>query len=495
MEKGVLAGIEPENVFKFFEDLTRIPRPSYHEKEVSDYLVKFAKDRGLDVVQDDLYNVIITKPASKGYEDKDPLIFQGHMDMVCEKDPGCTKDMEKEGLDLLVNGDYISAKGTSLGGDDGIGVALALAFLDDKDLEAPELQFICTVSEEVGMEGAHGIDCSPIHGHKLINLDSEVEGTVLAGCAGGGRANITLPLNRVEFDGKAVEVHINGLTGGHSGAEIDKGRASAFEITSRLLNSLRNLDDMRIIGITGGGKDNAIPKEAYIYITADNVNMIFDIAGKLNAALADEYSVTDKDIKIEASEVDNATLLSHNIDCGSCFDRDSTNKITGLLASLPSGIQRMSSNVPGLVETSLNWGIFGTDEYSLNISSAVRSSVGTAYDALVEKISAVADGFSAVLNMTAEYPAWEWVQNSSLRDSMAKIYKDMFGKELKIEAIHAGVECGLLADKIPDMDAISMGPDIFDIHTSNEHLSISSTKRTYDFLKALISARDFTQTT
>ncbi len=212
----VLENIEPKAVFHFFEDLTQIPRPSYHEKAVSDYLVKFAKDRGLEVYQDKLYNVIIIKEASEGYENEEPIILQGHMDMVCEKDPGVTKDMEKEGLDLEVDGDYIRAKGTTLGGDDGIAVAYALALLDSKTLRHPRLEFICTVSEEVGMDGAHAIDLSPIKGHILLNMDSENEGVVLAGCAGGGCATVTLPVIREPFDGKIMHIHVNGLIGGHS---------------------------------------------------------------------------------------------------------------------------------------------------------------------------------------------------------------------------------------------------------------------------------------
>ena len=262
----VLEKLEPKSVFYFFEELTKIPRPSYHEKAVSDYLVQFAKDRDLEVHQDALYNVIIIKEASEGYEDAEPIILQGHMDMVCEKDPGVAKDMEKEGLDLEIDGDYIRAKGTTLGGDDGIAVAYALALLDSRTLRHPRLEFVCTVSEEVGMDGAHAIDLSPLKGHLLLNMDSEEEGVVLAGCAGGGTAAVTLPAEREKSDWSRMHVHIHGLQGGHSGSEINKGRASSAELTGRVLRGLSAVSDLRVIACVNGTKDNAISREGRILL-------------------------------------------------------------------------------------------------------------------------------------------------------------------------------------------------------------------------------------
>ena len=264
----ICENLNPKDVFRFFEEISRIPRPSYKEKAISDYLISFAQARGLEHYQDSLYNVIIIKEASPGYEEEEPIILQGHMDMVCEKEPGCLKDMEKEGLDLLVEGDYLSAKGTTLGGDDGIAVAYALALLDDQTLKHPRLEFVCTVCEEVGMDGAHAIDCSPLKGHLLLNIDSEEEGVVLAGCAGGGHAEVTLPLIRENVSLSPVLIKVSGLKGGHSGTEIHKGRMNATTLMARVLRFLSGEMELRLADLIGGTKDNAIPREtsAKLYV-------------------------------------------------------------------------------------------------------------------------------------------------------------------------------------------------------------------------------------
>jgi len=511
----VLENIEPKNVFHFFEDLTQIPRPSYHEKAVSDYLVKFAKDRGLEVYQDKLYNVIIIKEASEGYENEEPIILQGHMDMVCEKDPGVTKDMEKEGLDLEVDGDYIRAKGTTLGGDDGIAVAYALALLDSKTLHHPRLEFICTVSEEVGMDGAHAIDLSPIKGHILLNMDSENEGVVLAGCAGGGCATVTLPVAREAFDGKIMHIHVKDLIGGHSGAEINKGRASSVELAGRILRGLSEVSEIRLIACVNGNKDNAISRDGHLLLAVSDEAAAAKKLQEIESAVRAEYSVVDPDIhfavedvqkfpaegvqKASADDTQNATAADHAGDAGNAagdapaawlpLTAEDSRRVISLLTELPQGIQRMDDNIPGMVETSLNWGVATLDGTKLTMRAAVRSSVGTAKDALVEKLRWIVESCGASMDFSGEYPAWEWVDKSVLRDKMARIYREMFGKDLVIETIHAGVECGLLSEKIPGMDAVSMGPNILDIHTPREHLSISSVQRTWDFIVRIIETK------
>lgn len=480
---GVLSELQPKDVFKYFEEITQIPRPSYHEKAISDYLVKFAKDRGLEVYQDDIYNVIMIKEASEGYEDQEPIILQGHMDMVCEKNPGVEKDMEHEGLDLYIDGDYVRAKGTTLGGDDGIAVAYALALLDDDTLKHPRLEFVCTVSEEVGMDGAQAIDCSPLKGHILLNMDSENEGVVLAGCAGGGCANITLPVKREASTVNQKSIKVTGLTGGHSGTEINKGRANSLFTMTRIFRYLSAADpDFRIITLSSGSKDNAIPRESIAVISTSLADDKFEeIIRNAEKALKDEYSASDPDLTVEISDSDSKV---------SPLDKASSANVIALLSSVPNGVQRMSDNVEGLVETSLNWGVSDLHYNELNMKAAVRSSVGTAFDSLISQISCITAYHGAEFKVTGAYPAWEWVKESVLRDRMQKIYKDMFGKDLVIEAIHAGVECGLLAGKIKNLDAISMGPNIIDIHTPNEHLSISSVKRMYDFIKAVVSYKE-----
>lgn len=484
---GVLESLEPKEVFHFFEEITQIPRPSYHEKAISDYLVKFAEDRGLEVYQDSLYNVIIIKEASEGRESDDPIILQGHMDMVCEKNPGVEKDMTKEGLDLEIDGDYVRAKGTTLGGDDGIAVAYALALLDSASLSHPRLEFICTVSEEVGMDGAHAIDLSPIKGHTLLNMDSEDEGIVLAGCAGGGSANIALPIQREAFEGERVLVHIHGLTGGHSGTEIHKGHASSVSLVSRLLRNLAVCTDMRLVSMVNGSKDNAISREGSFVLAVSDRKAAEDVIQKAASDIKSEYHLPDPHLSIDIEEPAALAGVSPDTDP---LTAESTRSVITLLNDLPQGVQRMSDNVEGLVETSLNWGIAGLSNDDFSMKAAVRSSVGTAKDDLIARLDWIAQSCGGTFSMTGEYPAWEWVEHSPLREKMARIYKSMFGSDLVIEAIHAGVECGLLADKIPDMDAISMGPNILDIHTPNEHLSISSVERMWRFIKAVIEERD-----
>ncbi len=493
----VLENIEPKSVFHFFEDLTEIPRPSWREKAVSDYLVKFANDRGLEVHQDKLYNVIIIKEASEGYEKEEPIILQGHMDMVCEKDPGVTKDMEREGLDLEVDGDTIRAKGTTLGGDDGIAVAYALALLDSKTLRHPRLEFICTVCEEVGMEGAHGIDLSPIKGHILLNMDSEKEGVVLAGCAGGGSARVLLPVRRAPFEGQIVHIHVQGLIGGHSGAEINKGRASSVELEGRILRGLSSVTEIRLIACVNGNKDNAISRDGHLLLSVGNETAALQKLQEIEKAVDAEYSFTDPDIRFTVEDAVNFPSMTDEKAADEKaapatwvpLTEEDTKQVISLLTDLPQGIQRMDDKIPGMVETSLNWGVASLDSEKLTMRSAVRSSVGTAKDALFEKLRWIAESCGASMDISGEYPAWEWVEKSVLRDKMARIYREMFGKELVIETIHAGVECGLLSEKIAHMDAVSMGPDIMDIHTPRERLSISSVQRMWEYIVRIIETK------
>ncbi len=478
---AVLENLEPKKVFHYFEEISQIPRPSYHEEAISNYLVKFAEEHGFEHYQDDAKNVIIIKEASEGYEDAEPIILQGHMDMVCETAPDCTKDMMTEGLDLAVDGDYIYAKGTTLGGDDGIAVAYALAILDDDSLAHPRLEFICTTCEEVGMDGAFAVDPSCCKGHKLLNMDSENEGVVLASCAGGGNALIELPVERAAGEGITLQVSVEGLCGGHSGVEIHKGRANAVLVMARYLAELNKNTEVRITTLEGGTKFNAIPRSAKAVITipADAKELAVNTAEEVTAQLRNELAVADPQAAVVVSDVDVVDNLP--------LIQESTKKVIGILMSVPNGVVRMSNDIEGLVETSLNLGITSMDEKSLHLHYSLRSSVGTAFSALETQIAVIAEAYGASAEFTGQYPAWPYVRESALRDTMSEIYKDMFGKELKIEAIHAGVECGLLAGKIENLDAISMGPDILDIHTPQERLSVSSVQRMYDFILRIIA--------
>ena len=479
----VLDGLAENKVFYYFEELAQIPRPSYKEKAVSDYLVSFAREHGLEYYQDSYYNVIMIKEASEGYEDVAPIILQGHMDMVCEKTHDCTKDMDKEGLDLYVDGDFIRARGTTLGGDDGIAVAYALAILDDDSLKHPRLEFICTTAEEVGMDGAFGIDVSMLKGHKLLNIDSEQEGVILASCAGGCKAEIHMDVDRVQEEGECLALKLTGLTGGHSGVEIHRGRANGSQLLAQLLLAASKEMDLRLVTMTGGSKNNAIPDRASAQVLlpegkrADFEALVRDKF----AGARGEYAVTDPKLAMDISD-SRASLAP--------LTREDSRRVLALILAEPNGVQRMSSDIEGLTETSLNLGICDLNEEGLFMSYAVRSSVASALEPLTDKMVLIADMLGARADIGGSYPAWEYVRESALREDMAAVYREMFGRELKTEAIHAGVECGILAGKIQGLDAVSMGPDIYDIHTPKEHLSIASSKRVYDYIVRLIACRN-----
>ena len=481
--KRILEGIEPAEVFRYFEEIASIPRPSGREKKISDYLIHFAETHGFEHYRDALNNVIIIKEASEGYERQEPIILQGHMDMVCEKDPGVHKDMNEEGLDLEVDGDFIFANGTTLGGDDGIAVAYALALLDSDTLKHPRLECVITVGEEVGMDGAKFIDCSPLKGHLLLNLDSEKEGVVLAGCAGGATEKVILPIKREAFDGERVAIHVSGLTGGHSGTEIHKGRANAMLVLIRTIMEASRVTDVRLLSITAGSKDNAIPREATAIAAVKDYSKLRESVLESEKNLQKEYRAVDPGLRVTAEKKTETSASRKDADPLTVED---THRVIALVNSLPSGVQRMSDAVEGLTETSLNWGITELSGSEFTMCASVRSSVSSALAALIQKINWIAGFYGAHTTESGAYPPWEWVEHSELRNRMSVIYREMFGKELVIEAIHAGVECGLLAGKINKLDAVSMGPDIFHIHTPQERLSISSAGRMYEYIRRII---------
>lgn len=479
----ILEGLQPERVFYYFEEIAKIPHPSFQEKAISDYLVSFAKEHGLEYYQDEIYNVIMIKEASAGYENEEPVILQGHMDMVAEKESDCAKDMEKEGLDLYIEGDFVKARGTTLGGDDGIAVAMALSLLEDDALQHPRLEFVCTVYEEVGLLGANAIDTSPLKGRRLLNIDSEGEGEVLASCAGGGRVEISLPIVREDLEGRdTFEVVVSGLMGGHSGAEIDKGRCNANILMAHILCAIIKEVKFRLIEFDGGTKDNVIPREsrAVLAIRKEYSPLLLEIMEQATQHIEPVFSVSDPDISITINKCESQ---------GRPVLRGMTKKIIALMLSLPNGVVRMSDHMPGLVETSLNLGILHMDDKAFHMTYAPRSSSSSAYYVLREKLRFLGENAGAKVEVLAEYPAWEYKEQSPFRDKLCRVYKELFDKDLKVTSIHAGVECGLFAEKIADMDAVSMGPDIFDIHTPAERLSIASTERTYRFVRALIEKK------
>ena len=466
----------PQRVFYYFEQIAAIPHGSRNTKAISELLVNFAKEHNLVWYQDENNNVVIVKEASAGYEAAEPIIIQGHMDMVCEKEKGVDIDFEKDGLKLYIDGDFLKAEGTTLGGDDGIAVAYALALLDSQEIAHPKLEVVITVDEEIGMLGADAIDLSMLTGHTMLNIDSDVEGSFLTGCAGGMAVNVTLPIKRVMQSGEKVALTITGLEGGHSGSEIDKEHGNANILMGRLLRALFEETPFGIISLAGGLKDNAIPRECVteLLVPQENVNLVKEIADKLDIELKKEFMTADPSVCIEFEDLGKKEE--------SILDFGSVSRVIFYLRSVPNGVQHMSQVMHGMVETSLNLGIMELKEDALHTVTSIRSSVGTRKADLLDRVTAIVELLGGEAEVEGDYPAWEYKQDSSLRPQIAKVYKQLYGKDPVFETIHAGLECGLLSEKIKNLDCVSFGPDNFDIHTPKERLSISSTGRVWDFI-------------
>ena len=479
MEAVKLAGLQPESVFAYFEKLCSIPHGSGNTKAISDYLVRFAKEQGLRYEQDSLNNVILYGEATPGYEDHAPVILQGHMDMVCEKDADCPIDMEKDGLDVTHNGEFVYANGTTLGADNGIAVAYAMAILSDKSIPHPPMEVIITVDEETGMYGAAGIDLSNLKGRTMLNLDSDAEGVFTVSCAGGARATIGLPVSRHAVYGPCVKLTVEGLRGGHSGVEIHKPYANANKVMGELLSRVQKMMPLCLTKLEGGAKDNAIPRSCQATMVAMGIGLerINEITQQLQKEIRENYD--EPDGRIYGDDVD---ALG-----GNALSTQDTAKVIALLCAAPNGVQSMSQDIDGLVQTSLNMGVARLEE-SLRLTFAVRSSVNQEKRDLLDRLEELAKFYDGTYEEKGDYPAWEYRKESVLRDTMVAVYEDMYGKAPRVEAIHAGLECGLLSEKLPGLDCVAMGPTAYDIHTSRERLDIASTKRTWDFILAVLKA-------
>jgi len=468
--------LSPSRVFYYFEELSKIPHGSRNTKQISDYLYAFGKAHGLETIQDNLNNIIMIKPATSGYENADPIIIQGHMDMVCEKEKDCSINFDVDALDLYVDGDFLKARGTTLGGDDGIAVAYALALLESEEYKHPRLEVVITVDEEIGMLGAFDMDLSMLKGRKMLNIDSDVEGSFLTGCAGGLSLNATLPINRTEMTGSILSITVEGLLGGHSGAEIHTERGNANILMGRVLNEISKITVFGISDFAGGLKDNAIPRESTVTVVVDSdvVCELINSVNQLEALLKNEYAVNDPDVCITIKELGNDTRT--------VLDPASVMKVIFYLREVPNGVIHMSRNIEGLVETSLNLGILELKDEELFTLTSIRSSVTSRKEELKERVTMLLEMLGGEVEIEGDYPAWEYRIESPLRDSIRATYLDMFGVEPKFEAIHAGLECGIFSDKLPGLDCVSFGPNNYDIHTPKERLSISSTQRIWDFL-------------
>ena len=473
---SVLGHLEPKKVFAFFEEMCAIPHGSRNNTAISNWLVKFAADRGLEHYQDAAENVIIIKPATPGYEAAEPVIIQGHMDMVCEKAAGCIKDMAKEGLDLAVDGDFIYAKDTTLGGDDGIAVAMGLALLDSDDVAHPRLEVVITTDEELGMDGAVALDASVLQAKRMLNIDSEDEGVFTVSCAGGAGSKVYLPVKRDSFAGVVATIEISGLAGGHSGVEIHKGRANADMLLGRVLYAAAAKTALRIVSVEGGLKDNAIPAAAKAVVCVEDMGVLTQVCAEADAALRTEYAVTDAGVRVAVTEGGE----------GVAFDELSTQRVICLLTCAPNGVQVMSADIEGLVQTSLNLGVLYTQEDCVVASFCIRSSVDSQKMMLIDRLDSFARMLGGESRVSGIYPGWAYRQESPLRDLMTEVFADLYSRQPAIEAIHAGLECGLFAGKIADLDCVSFGPDLYEIHTPRERMSISSVQRTWAFLVELL---------
>ena len=477
MEIKRLAGLEPAAVFGYFEEICAIPHGSRNTRMISDYLVNFAKSNNLRYIQDEADNVIIFGDATPGYEDHPAVILQGHMDMVCEKDADCPIDMATEGLDVTHDGKFVFAKGTTLGADNGIAVAMGMAILADKTIPHPPVELLVTSDEEIGLLGAAAADLSELKGRTLINLDSEGEGVFTVSCAGGCTATISLPVDRRAVYGPCIRLVVDGLKSGHSGADIHRNRANANKIMGEFMNRIQKLMPLCLTSLSGGAKDNVIPGSCQATLVAMGINLerINTIAEQLQAEVREQYD--EPDASVQAFDVD---ALG-----GNSLSTESTAKVISLLCAAPNGVQAWSKDIEGLVQTSLNMGVVKLGE-RLNVTLSVRSSVNTEKLELLEQLRKMADMFEAAYEEDGAYPAWEYKKDSRLRDVMVSTYQEMFNREAKVEAIHAGLECGLFMEKLPGLDCVSIGPQMHDIHTSRERLEIGSTQRTWDFLRAVL---------
>ena len=465
-------------LFRYFYEISAIPRPSGKEEKIADYLEEFAKEHGLAVLRDAENNVLIRKSASAGFETAPSVLLQGHTDMVCEKNAGTIHDFDTEGIRIIEDGDYLRADGTTLGGDNGYAVAAMLSILADDSISHPALECLFTTGEEVGLDGMKAFDKSVLTSKMMINLDSEEEKIATVACAGGVRTDLTRKPIVAAVDGTVLRLTVSGLAGGHSGASIHLGLANALKVTARLLTAVKKVTTVQTIEMVGGNKDNAIPRECDVIFAAKDAavaeNAIKSEAERIRETLIGEDNAFN--VKIEHVETDAPAL--------SATDSDA---LLTLIRLLPCGVIRMSPNIAGLVETSSNTAIVRADASAIRVTASSRSSAEAELDDVMSVIDTAAAVTGFETNHHSRYPGWAFTPNSRLQPLYLETYRELFGTDAKIAGIHAGLECGLVKEVIPEMDIISIGPNMYDIHTPDEKLSISSSIRVYDLLVHLLA--------
>ena len=469
-----ITGFEPAALFRNFEEFSAVPRGSFHNEKISDFLVKFAKDRGLEVYQDEALNVIIKKPGQNGGEGKPPVILQGHMDMVCEKVHGCGHDFETQGIDMYVTDDgWLTANGTTLGGDDGIADATMMTLLDDDTLTYPPLECVFTTDEEVGLLGANVLDYSKLDGRLMLNLDSEDEGVATVSCAGGMDYTMTRALTCETQSGETVSIDVKGLLGGHSGTDIDLGHTNADKLIARAALSVLEDEAARLVSFTGGTKGNAIPREAEAVLwfpTADKAAAAEDKLRTLGNAFIHEIRPLEPGIDVTVSRA--AAEVS-------VLSREDTEAVISAIVLSPNGVQTRDPLMDNFVISSLNLGIVRVEDDTAVLGFAPRSSVDSLMDAITAELALTAKTFGFETDVSGAYPGWEKVENSVLCDTMKESYRTLFGKELKVEGIHAGLECGLFYANLPGLDPVSIGPTMRGVHTPDEKMDLTSCEQFY----------------
>lgn len=476
-----ISNLASAKVFKYFEEISKIPRGSFNEQGISEYLMKFAKERNLEVRTDDTYNVIIKKKATKGYENSPVVAIQGHTDMVCEKNKDVNHDFLRDPIKVIYDGDFIKADRTTLGADNGIAVAMGLAILDSENLNHPNLEMVFTSCEEAGMEGVSALDTSDLKAEIFLNIDSEDEGIFTVGCAGGVKCDIEIPIEyentKAEYESFTLSVY--GLMGGHSGIDVCKERGNSNRLLARALNNIAKDIDFSLNYIEGGAKDNAIPREAeaIISINPQDFSKLEEKVKKIESIYKAEYKNSDENVgfKVEKTEKREKS-----------FTKCSYEKVVTSLMILPNGVQSMSTDIQGLAESSINLGVVITNDDKVEIIASIRSAVLSRKELIMEKLEVYLNSINSKVTFKGDYPAWEYNKNSKAREKCINVYKKLYDKEPKVEIIHAGLECGIFIEKMPHLDIVSFGPNLYDIHTPDERASISSIDRTWTFLVTLL---------
>ncbi|MGC9363080.1 MAG: aminoacyl-histidine dipeptidase [Fidelibacterota bacterium] len=473
----VFQGLKPEKLWRYFYELNQIPRESKHEARAGQYIISVAKDHGLPFKQDSVGNILVTKPASAGSENKPKVCLQGHLDMVCEKNSGTEHDFRKDPIKMMIDGDYVRADGTTLGADNGIGVAAALTVMTATDLVHPPMEFLFTIDEETGLTGANALKPGFVTADILMNCDSEEDGALYIGCAGGKDTKIELSIEWINIpaDYQPLQIKLTGLKGGHSGLDIALGRANANKLLNRLLWNANDRHDFYLASLSGGSKHNAIPREAdaLLVVNSDDLENLKSLVGDFERIFKEEYRGIESGINIAIIEVDQPQKV---------FSKDFQTRLLNMLYALPHGVVAMSHAIPDLVETSTSLAIVQTDEKNVTVLTSQRSSVETAKIDIADQVKATGLLAGGEVHQGGGYPGWKPNMESKILEMMKSAYKDLYGKTPEVKAIHAGLECGIIGETVPGIDMISFGPTIKNPHSPDEVVEIETVERFWGLL-------------